>query len=268
MNKNNQCMIMSHLATGGKKSCFIQQLDDDSIKKINQIINNASDEIDDLQNQIEKLNSLSKDQNSSIDDLKRKHENEISKFNNMYREKMLEIASKPVPKQIEFANKAKDAEKQNDFINADKYMKMSIKIGEETIQQRINQQEIIFSEKYNKILQNHEKELNETQKQLKIGDKKSVKLLNRKLNEATYKRDMSLLEVRTDYLNTWGKTYPNDDRHLAYVRFMNFFESILQEKGIQVPKATSLFGNKLTTLTENEKSFLMSRKFSNNQRNI
>ena len=243
-----------------KKSDFLKGLDEDAMNKLMNIISDFEFLISDLENSCKSQSSPNESPENIIKNIQMRHDEEVESFLSQYKQKMIEAAYLEVPEQNELLNKANGFKKADDNMNYKKYSRMSIESGEEIIQRRLNNQRKMLGDQYKKMLLAHENELKETQSQIQFENRKNTKQLNNKMNDLLIKRDKALLEVRTDYLNQWAKQFPNDDRFLMFKRFMNFFESTLQEKGIPVPKTTNVDGKKGIPQLENSRTFSKSMK--------
>ena len=245
-----------------KKSETLKALDENAVTTLTNILNEHEALITELENASKSQNSPNGSCEDVIKNLQEKQEKEIASFLSQYKQKMIEAAFQEVPEQIELFNSANEYKKADDNMNYKKCSRMSIEKGEEIIQKRINNQRKLFCEQYKALLQTHENELKEKKNQIHLENRKNSRQLNSKINDLILKRDMALLEVRTDYLNQWAKQYPNDDRFMMFKRFMTFFGPILQERGIPIPKTTSIYGKKGNFMMENYKPPLKTMKKS------
>ena len=249
-----------NIFSNSKKSESLKTLDENAVIKLTDILDEYESLISELENSAKPHNTTNEENENILKNLQIKQENEIALFLSQYKQKMIEVAFQEVIEQNEMLNKANEYKKSDDNMNYKKCFRMSIETGEEIIQRRINNQRKLLNEQYKKLLQTHENELKEKQNQIHIENRKNSKQLNAKINDLVLKRDMALLEVRTDYLNQWAKQYPNDDRFMMFKRFMTFFDPILQERGIPIPKTTSIYGKKGNGMTESNKAALKTMK--------
>ena len=231
-----------------KRAQLASQLDQDSINKIEQIVQEKNHDIEELRESMKKLENDEEGCEEIIKDMLMKQEEEINNFHIKYQQAMIETAYTHVQTQENYINKAKRYEQMHDEANAKKYYQLAIEKGEEETQTLLNLKDEELRNEYDKLLQKHKKTYSNLVSNSKSKMQKQMKILNKQLEDLISERDCALLEVRTDYICKWGKIYPDDEKHIAYRRFMEFFEEILQNYNIPVPKATVLYGNKFSSL--------------------
>lgn len=255
LNEKNQISNAKRLET-------LKALDESAVDRLKNILNEYESLIKEIENSTKSQNSPNDTDEDIIKNLQIKQEKEIATFLSEYKQKMIEVALQEVPEQIELFNKANEYKKADDNMNYKKCSRMSIEKGEEIIQKRINNQRKLLCDQYKRLLQTHENELKEKKSQIHNENRKNSRQLNSKLNDLMLKRDVALLEVRTDYLNQWAKQYPNDDRFMMFKRFMTFFGPILQEKGVPIPKSINIYGKKGNNIIDCKQSLKSMKKAS------